>query len=81
MTATNSSISGTVLLSMLCLGLAMVFMGGWYFQTLLGELKTQQENTANVLEQLKEKASKQLSKLSPLLDSLVRQLKVTRVTL
>ena len=81
MITTKGSISGTILLSMLCLGLAMVFMGGWYFQTSLGELKTHQENTAKILEQLKEKVSKQLNKLSPLLDSLVRQLKVTRLTL
>ena len=29
MTATNSGVSVTVLLSVLCLGLAMMFMGGW----------------------------------------------------
>ena len=79
MTTTNSSISGTILLSVLCLGLTILFMGGWYFQTSLGELKTQQENTAKILEQLKEKVSKQLNQLTPLLDSLVRQLKVTRL--
>ena len=81
MTTTNSSISETILLSVLCLGLTILFMGGWYFQTSLGELKTQQENTAKILEQLKEKVSEQLNQLTPLLDSLVRQLKVTRLTL
>ena len=46
MTTTNSGISVTVLLSVLCLGLAMMFVGGWYFQSSMAELKAQQQETA-----------------------------------
>ena len=45
MTATNSGISITPLLLVLCLGLAMLFVGGWYFQSSLVELKTQQQSS------------------------------------
>ena len=55
MTTTNSGVSVTVLLSVLCLGLAMMFVGGWYFQSSLVELKEQQQETAQVVQQLKEK--------------------------
>ena len=54
MTATNSSISINILLSVLCLGLAVVFVGGWYFQSLLVELKTEQQETAEIVQQLKD---------------------------
>ena len=54
MTATNSSISVSLLLSMLCLGLAVIFVGGWYFQSLLVELKAEQQETAEVVQQLKD---------------------------
>ena len=82
MTATNSSISVTVLLSVLCLGLAMMFVGGWYFQSSQVELKAQQQETAQIVLQLKDKVrkqSKQLTKLSPLLDSQVRHFKVAKL--
>ena len=59
MTATNSDVSVTVLLSALCLGLTMMFVGGWYFQSSLVELKAQQQETAQIVQQLKEKARKQ----------------------
>ena len=49
MTATNSGVSVTVLLSVLCLGLAMMFVGGWYFQSSLVELKEQQQETAQIV--------------------------------
>ena len=50
MTTTNSGISVTVLLSVLCLGLAMMFVGGWYFQSSLVELKEQQQSSLIELE-------------------------------
>ena len=81
MTATNSSISVTVLLSVLSLGLAMMFMGGWYFQSSLDEPKAQQQETAQIVQQLKEtvrKQSRQLNKLRLLLDYRVRQFKVAK---
>ena len=77
MTTTNSGISVTVLLSVLCLGLAMMFVGGWYFQSSLVELKeqqqsslveleTQQQETAQIVQQLKEKVRKQSKQLNEL---------------
>ena len=54
MTATNSSISVSLLLSVLCLGLAVIFVGGWYFQSLLVELKAEQQETAEIVQQLKD---------------------------
>ena len=80
MTATNSGVSVTVLLSVLCLGLAMIFVGGWYFQSSLVELKTKQQSfqslllelkikkqeTAQIVQQLKEKVRKQNKQLNEL---------------
>ena len=44
MTATmNSGVSVIVLISILCVGLAMMLVGGWYFQSSLVELKAQQQ--------------------------------------
>ena len=63
MTATNSSISVSLLLSMLCLGLAVIFVGGWYFQSSLVELKAEQQETAKVVQQLKDKVKKQNKQL------------------
>ena len=63
MTATNSGVSVTVLLSVLCLGLAMMFVSGWYFQSSLVELKEQQKETATVVRQLKEKVKRQNKQL------------------
>ena len=63
MTAANSGVSVTVLLSVLCLGLAMMFVGGWYFQSSLVELKEQQQETATVVHQLKEKVKRQNKQL------------------
>ena len=60
MTATNSSISVSLLLSVLCLGLAVIFVGGWYFQSSLVELKAEQQETAKVVQQLEEKVERQL---------------------
>ena len=80
MTATNSGISVTVLLSVLCLGLAMMFIGGWYFQSSLVELKAQQE-TAQIVQQLKDKVRKQSKQLNELrLQLEMRQLKVSIIT-
>ena len=91
MTATNSGVSVTVLLSVLCLGLAMIFVGGWYFQSSLVELKTKQQSfqslllelkiekqeTAQIVQQLKEKVRKQNKQLNELYLQLeMRQLKV-----
>ena len=66
MTATNSGVSVTVLLSVLCLGLVMMFVGGWYFQSSLVELKEQQQETAQIVQQLKEKVRKQSKQLNEL---------------
>ena len=89
MTTTNSGISVTVLLSVLYLGLAMVFVGGWYFQSSLVELKerqqsslveleAQQEETAQIIQQLKDKVRKQSKQLTELrLQLEMRQFKVS----
>ena len=63
MTATNSSISVSLLLSVLCLGLAVIFVGGWYFQSSLVELRTEQQESAKVMQQFKEKVERQLIEL------------------
>ena len=55
----NRGVSVTILLSMLCLGLTMIAVGGWYFQSSLVELKAQQQETAQKVYQLKEKVKKQ----------------------
>ena len=55
MTATNSSISVSLMLSVLYLGLAVIFVGGWYFQSSLVDLKAEQQETAKVVQQLKER--------------------------
>ena len=81
MTATNSGISVTVLLSVLCLGLSKMFVGGWYFQSSLVELKAQQQETAQIVQQFKgkvRKQSKQLNKLCLQLE--MRQFKVSIIT-
>ena len=82
MITTNSGIRVTVLLFMLCLVLAVMFVGGWYFQSSLVEMKAQQQETLYLVQQLKEKVrkqSKQFNKLSPLLIDLeVRQFKVAK---
>ena len=41
MTATNSGLIITLVLVLLCLGSAIVFVGGWYFQSSLVELREQ----------------------------------------
>ena len=52
---TSSTIISSInITSVLCLGLAMVFVGGWYFQSSLIELQAQQETT-QIVQQLKEK--------------------------
>ena len=66
MTTTNSGISVTVLLSVLCLGLAMMFVGVWYFYSSLVELEAQQQETAQIVQQLKEKVRKQSKQLNEL---------------
>ena len=48
---------------MLCLGLAVIFVGGWYFQSSLVELKAEQQETAKVVQQLKDKVKKQNKQL------------------
>ena len=63
MTTTNSSISVSLLLSVLCLGLAVIFVGGWYFQSSLVDLKVKQQETTNVVQQLKEKVKRQNKQL------------------
>ena len=63
MTATNSSISVSLLLSVLCLGLAVIFVGGWYFQSSLVEMRTEQLESAKVMQQFKEKVERQLNEL------------------
>ena len=74
---TNSGISVTLLLSVLCLGLAMMFVGGWYFQSSLVELQTQQQETTQIVQQLKEKVRKQSKQLNELRSQLeMKQFKV-----
>ena len=63
MTATNSSISVSLLLSVLCLGLVVIFVGGWYFQSSLVDLKAEQQETAKVVQQLKDNIKRQLNEL------------------
>ena len=63
MTATNSSISVSLLLSVLCLGLSVIFVGGWYFQSSLVNLKVEQQETAKVMQQFKEKVERQFIEL------------------
>jgi len=55
MTVINSglSISAFVSLSVLCLGIAMMFVGGWYFQSSLVELNIQQKELQSSLAELK----------------------------
>ena len=92
MTAANSGVSIAVLLSVLCLGLAMMFVGGWYFQSSLVELKEQQQTfqssllelkiekqeTAQIVQQLNEKVRKQSKQLNELhLQLEMRQFKVS----
>ena len=60
MITTNSGIRVTVLLSVLCLSLAMMFVGGWYFQSSLVDLKEQQQS---LLVELKEQQQSSLVKL------------------
>ena len=63
MTTSNSSVSISVLLSVIYLGLAVMFVGGWYFQSSLVELKTQQEETIRTVQQLKGKVKRQNQQL------------------
>ena len=47
----NSGVSVTVVLvSILCVGLAVMFVGGWYFQSSLVELKVQQQQLEGVVD-------------------------------
>ena len=63
-TTTNTVISFSVFLSVIiCLGLAMMFIGGWYFQSSLVELKVQQQETVKIVQQLKEKLKRQNKQL------------------
>ena len=56
MTTANSCINVAVLPSVLCLGLAMMFIGGWYFQS-------SQQETVKTVQQLKEKLKRQNKQL------------------
>ena len=47
----NSGVSVTVVLvSIICVGLAVMFVGGWYFQSSLVELKVQQQQLEGVVD-------------------------------
>ena len=70
-----TAVSFSVLLSVTCLGLAMVFVGGWYFQSSLIELKAQQQETVKVVQLLKERLKKQNKQL------IVLQLQLEKVRL
>ena len=77
MITANNGVSVTVLLTVLCLGLAMMFVGGWYFQSSLVELKAQQQETAQIVQQLREKVKRQSKQLNELHSRLeIRQFKV-----
>ena len=74
------AIGVTVLLSVLCLGLPVMFVAGWYFQSLLVVLKVQQREATDTVQQLKEKVrkqSKQLNELRLRLQLEMRQFKVS----
>ena len=74
---TNNSVNITLLLSVLCLGLAMMFVGGWYFQYSLVELQAQKQETTQIIQQLKEKVRKQSKQLNELRSQLeMKQFKV-----
>ena len=77
---TTNAVSVTILLSVLCLGLAMMFVGGWYLQSSLVVLKVQQHETAKVVQQLKEKVRKQNKQINELRSQLeMIQFKVSNV--
>ena len=46
----NNGVSATLLLSVLCLGLVIMVVGGWYFQSSLVELKVQQQSSLGEFE-------------------------------
>ena len=58
MTTTNSGINVTVILSLLCLGPVIMFVGGWDFQFSLLQLKAQEEENVQIVQQLKDKVRK-----------------------
>jgi len=66
----NSGVSVTALV--LCLGLAMIVAGGWYFQSSLDELKAQQQSS---LAELKAQQQSSLAKLKEETAQTVHQLK------
>ena len=65
MTATYNTNSVSLLLSVLCLGI--VFMGDWYFQSSIVELRTLVANQQDVIMEQKKEIAEQKSKLVKLL--------------
>ena len=65
MTATYNANSVSLLLSVLCLGI--VFMGGWYFQSSIVELKTLVANQQEVIMEQKKEITEQKKRLDKLL--------------
>ena len=80
-TSITNSVSVTLLLSVLCLGLAMMFVGGWYFQSSLVELQAQQQETTQIVQQLKEKVRKQSKQLNELRSQLEMKQFIVRLKL
>ena len=59
----------------------MMFVGGWYFQSSLVKLKEQQQETAQIVQQLKDKVRKQSKQLNELrLQLETRQFQVSIIT-
>ena len=65
MTATYNANSVSLLLSVLCLGI--VFMGGWYFQSSIVDLKTLVANQQEVIMEQKKDITEQKKRLDELL--------------
>ena len=91
MTSTTTSsvgVSLAVLLLVLCLGIALTLLGGWYFQSSLvevkeqqqtlqlsvGELNVQRKESTETVQQLREKIRRQGMQLTEL------QLQLTKVS-
>ena len=74
MTATFNINSVSLLLSVLCLGI--VFMGGWYFQSSIAELRTLVANQQDIIMEQKKEIAEQKNKLVKLL---LKQTKVAKL--
>ena len=74
MTTAYSGVSVAVLLSVLCLGTAMMFVGGWYFQSSLAETKEQQQEFHSLLVELKTQGQETVQQLREIIETQGKQL-------